>query len=56
VSHEKWDISRNAMEGRCGSEFLKRMNKKTIWKANQEFTGPEVAVGWAFAKSPTASG
>lgn len=56
MSHEKRGISKNAMEGRCGSEFLKRMNKKTIWKANQKFAGPEVAAGWAFAKSPTAAG
>lgn len=48
-------ISRSPMEGRCGSEFLKRTNKKTIWKVNQESAGPEVAAGgWAFVRSPTA--
>lgn len=46
MSHEKRGISRNPMEGRCGNEFLKRRNKKTIWKVNQESAGPEVAAGW----------
>lgn len=55
MSHEKQGISRNPMEGRCGSAFLKRRNKKTIWKANQASAGPEVAAGWASARSPTAA-